>query len=140
MVDGIKYIETVKQYFSFLTGEFDFRILRETENGNAFYKVEYSDAARIISISYENIEDYLQVIVYKLDHGKLPAYDDKKRTLHLSELNRRVLSEISKEEIEHNRKEFDLFAVNDTLSRQLLKSAKELRLVLKHWNLAIVLR
>jgi hypothetical protein len=96
--------------------------------------MEYSDTGRVVSISYENIEDYLQVIVFKLKNEKLPDYDDKTLTLHLNELNKRVLSRIDKNEIEKNNEEFDKFDANDELERKLLKSAKELRLVLKHWD------
>lgn len=134
MIEGTKYIEIVKLLFSFLITEFEFRLSKETENGNAFYDVEYSDIGRVVSISYENIEDYLQVIVFKLKNGKLPDYDDKTHTLHLNELNKRVLSEIDKNEIERNNEVFDKFDVNDELERKLLKSAKELRLALKHWD------
>jgi hypothetical protein len=134
MIDGAKYIEIVKLFFSFLITEFGFRLSKETENGNAFYDVEYSDIERVVSISYENIEDYLQVIVFKLKNGKLPDYDDKTHTLHLNELNKRILSKIEKNEIEKNNEEFDKFDANDELERKLLKSAKELRLALKHWD------
>lgn len=134
MIDGTKYIRIVKLFFSFLITEFGFRLSKETENGNAFYDVEYSDAGRAVSISYENIEDHLQVIVFKLKNGKLPDYDDKTQTLHLNKLNKKVLSGIDKREIEKNNIEFNKFDANDELERKLLKSAKELRLVLKYWD------
>lgn len=133
MIDGTKYIEVVKLFFSFLITEFGFRLSKETENGNAFYDVEYSDATRVVSISYENIEDYLQVIVFKSKNGKLPDYDDKTHTLHLKELNQRILFRIDKNEIKRNSEVFDKFDANDDLERKLLKSAKELRVALKHW-------
>lgn len=133
MIDGTKYIEVVKLFFSFLVTEHGFKLSKETENGNTFYDVEYSDAGRVVSISYENVEDYLQVIVFKLENGKLPDYDDKTHTLHLNELNKRVLSGIDNNEIEKNSELFDKFDTKDELERKLLKSAKELRLVLKHW-------
>lgn len=134
MIDGKRYIEIVKLFFSFLITEFGFNKTKEIENGNAFYDVEYRDSKRAISISYENIEDYLQLIVFKLKNGQLPDYDDKTHTLHLSELNKKVLSEINKKEIEENNVEFNKFDPNDELERKLLKSAKELRLALKRWD------
>ncbi|TYR30795.1 hypothetical protein FXV77_21765 [Sphingobacterium phlebotomi] len=134
MIDGTKYIEIVKLFFSFLITEFGFILSKETENGNAFYDVEYRDTERAVSISYENIEDYLQVIVFELKNGKLPDYDDKTHTLHLNDLNKRILSGIERNEIERNNEDFNKFDVNGELERKLLKSAKELRLALKHWN------
>jgi len=134
MIDGKKYIEIVKLFFSFLITEFSFNQTKEVENGNAFYDVEYRDGQRAISISYENIEDYLQVIVFKLKNGQLPDYDDKTHTLHLSELNKIILPKINKREMEENNVLFDKFETKDSLDRKLMKSAKELRLSLKHWD------
>jgi hypothetical protein len=134
MIDGKIYIEIVKLFFSFLVNEFGFIQTKETENGNAFYDVEYKDVERVISISYENVEDYLQVIVFILKNGKLPDYDDKLYTLHLGELNKIILSKIDKKDIEENNILFNEVEANNSLERKLLKSAKELRLILKHWN------
>lgn len=134
MIDEKKYIEIVKVFFSFLMTEFGFSQTKEVESGNAFYDIEYRDTQRAISISYENIEDYLQVIVFKLKNGELPDYDDKTRTLHLNELNKKVLSGINKNEIEENNIEFNKFDTSNELERKLLKSAKDLRLALKRWN------
>lgn len=134
MIDGKKYIEIVKLFFSFLVSEFGFKQLKETENGNAFYDVEYGNNEKNVSISYENIEEYLQVIVFMLKNGQLPDYDDPTHTLHLNELNKRVLSKIDKNEIVKNNEEFNKFKANDELEQKLLKSAKELRLVLKYWD------
>jgi hypothetical protein len=134
MIEGLEYIEVVKSFYSFLESEFDFRKVNEVINGNAFYDVEYRDPDRIISISYENIEDYLQVIVFKLKNGKMPDYDDKTRTLHLKQLNRLVMTKASKSEINSNAEYFSQYNVKNELERKLLKEAKELRLCLKHFN------
>ncbi len=132
MIEGNQYIEIVKVYFSFLVTEFGFNIFEEKIRGNAFYDVQYKDEARIVSISYENIEDYLQVIIFLLQNGKLPEYDDKTNTLHLNRLNAFFLSKIDRKEISLNSEYFAKINTNDELERKLLKSAKELRLCLKH--------
>ncbi|GAA4762840.1 MULTISPECIES: hypothetical protein [Flavobacterium] len=134
MINGKKYIELVELFFSFLLKEFGFELLKVTENGNVFYDVEYTDYKRTVSISYENIEDYLQVIVFRLKNGELPNYDDKSQTLHLNELNKRVLPLISKEEIQENNEKFNIIFTNTELEKKLLKSAKELRIILKYWD------
>ena len=134
MIEDLEYIKTVKLYYSFLETEFNFIKINETVNGNAFYDVEYTDKDRTISISYENIEDHLEVIVFMLLKGKMPNYDDKSKTLHLKHLNRSVISKVSKEEIYLNAKYFDKYNVKNELERKLLKEAKELRLCLKHFN------
>lgn len=136
MIEGDKYIEIVKEYFGYLIIEFGFTISSEEISGNAFYDMQYtdSDKRRIVSISYENIEDYLQVIIFMLQSGELPDYDDKTKTLHLNSLNTQVLSSIDKREISLNSEYFEKFSPNDELEKKLLKSAKELRLCLKHFE------
>lgn len=59
-------------YYSFLENEFGFTKTVETINGNAFYDVEFVNKKRIISVSYGNIEDHLEVILFMLEKGKMP--------------------------------------------------------------------
>lgn len=134
MIDGSVYIKIVKSYYSFLESEFGFNTANETINGNAFYDVEYRDGQKIISISYENIEDHLEVIVFKLQNGKMPDYDDKSKTLHLNQLNKLVMSKVDKAEMSSNSTYFSKYNAKDELERKLLKEAKELRLCLRHFN------
>jgi hypothetical protein len=134
VIEGEKYIEDVKTYFNYLITEFGFRISNEKIRGNAFYDLQYSDGNCIVSVSYENIEDYLQVIIFMLQNGELPDYDDKTKTLHLNKLNAQVMSSIDRKEIGLNNKYFEKFNVKAEIEKQLLKSAKELRLCLKHFN------
>lgn len=134
MVEDLEYIETVKLYYSFLETEFGLSKVNETINGNAFYDVEFKDKERVISISYENIEDHLEVIVFMLQNGKMPDYDDKTKTLHLKQLNRLVMAKASKEEINLNAEYFAKYNAKNELEWKLLKEAKELRLCLKHFN------
>ncbi|MBP9718303.1 hypothetical protein KBD59_03335 [Candidatus Gracilibacteria bacterium] len=134
MIEGRKFIDKVKEYFSFLIDEFDFSIIDEQIQGNVFYKLKYKNEKRelAISINYENIEDYFQVIAFKLQNGKMPDYDDKTKTLHLNKLTELLFPKVSKNEIEANNEYFSKFEAKDELHRKLLKSAKELRLLLKH--------
>ena len=134
MIDGQLYTEKVKEYYSFLINEFRFSLIIETVNGNAFYDVQYGDKTKAISISYENIEDYFQVIIFKLQNGQMPNYDDKANTLHLNMLNAMILPQTRGNEIELNSIRFDSFHANNNIERKLLKAAKELRLCLMHFN------
>lgn len=108
--------------------------MKEQEiRSSVFYDVQYKDKTRVISISYENIEDYLLVIIFLLQDGKLPNYDDKTRTLHLNVLNQKLASKIKKEEYILNNEYFLKFEAKDEFERKLLKHAKELRLCLRHF-------
>lgn len=134
MIDGKKYINTVRDFFSFLESEFAMTVAEEKERGNVYYDVQYRDQSKVVSISYENIEDYLQIIVFRLENGELPDYDDKTKTLHLSQLNRITLPNVDKNEIISNSEYFSKYVANGEVERQLLKSAKELRLCLMHFD------
>lgn len=134
MIKGKEFIRKVKELFEFLSSEFSFRVVDEKNRQNLFYDVRYSDSERVISISYENTEDYLQVIVFQLENGELPDYDDKTHTLHLEKLNSLILSQIDKDEIDSNNKLFSSFKYENNIEKRLLKKAKELRLCLKHFD------
>jgi len=134
MIDGNEYIAIVKQFYSFLETEFDFKKKNEIINGNAFYDVEFNNKEKVISISYENIENHLDINIFMLQDEKMPDYDDKTRSLHLSQLNRLVMAKISKEEINLNAGYFAILDAKNEIEQKLLKGAKELRLCLKHFN------
>lgn len=134
MIKGEDFIKKVEGVFKFLESEFGFKILKEKNKENLFYDVQYSDNKKIVSVSYENTEDYLQVIIFKPNNGKLPDYDDKSQTLHLSRLNEIVLPKINKREIKENHDFFSGFGEKDPLSKELLKKAKETRLCLKNFE------
>lgn len=135
MIDGTQFIGLVKKNYSFLNTDFNLKIICEKVRGNAFYDVQYGDREKIISINYENIEDYFQVIIFKLQNGKLPDYDDKVRTLHLDRLNLKVLSHVEKRELLSNNDFFSQIKTSSELERKLLKSAKELRICLNHFDI-----
>ncbi|GAA4340476.1 hypothetical protein GCM10023149_51930 [Mucilaginibacter gynuensis] len=132
MIDAKSYTAFVKRYYSFLISEFDFIVSSEKVRGNTFYDIQYSNKKIAISISYENIEDYFQINIYLLNNGYFPDYDDKTKTLNLSKVNALVIKEISKKEIELNNDYFLIFEAHDHFQKKLIKSAKELRLSMKH--------
>jgi len=140
MIEGKKYVEVAKEYFGYLISEFGFKISNEKIRGNAFYDLQYTDKISVVSISYENIEDYFQVIVFILQNGELPDYDDKTKTLHLNKLNAEVLPRIDISEISLNNDCFSKFNPQEELERKMLKSARDLRLCLKHFTREMIAR
>jgi hypothetical protein len=131
-MDGSEYIAIVRLFFSFLETEFGLNQSSEEVNGNAFYDVEYRDDQKVISISYENIEDHLQVIVFILQNGEMPDYDDKTHTLHLEYLSRLALANVKDSDIASNDERFKEFKPKGELQAKLWKNAKQLRLCLMH--------
>jgi hypothetical protein len=134
MIEAKEYTEAVKSFYSFLETEFGFSKVNETINGNAFYDVEFKDGERVVSVSYENIEGHLEVIVFMLQNGVMPDYDDKTKTLHLKQLNRLIMTKVSKKEIYLNAEYFAKYDPQNEIERKLLKEAKELRLCLKRFT------
>lgn len=131
MVEGTEYVQSVRNVFSFLSEEYGITDTSEEIGGNVFYDVQYKTPSKVISISYENIEDYLQVIVFKMENGKLPDYDDKKNTLHLSALNKIAFSNVCNADIERNNQYFSHIKAETTFERKLVKLAKDLRLAMQ---------
>jgi hypothetical protein len=131
MIEGSTYFQKVRNMFSFLSEEYGVTDINEITNGNVFYDIEYRKSSKVISISYENIEDYLQVIVFKLNNGKLPDYEDKTQTLHLNVINKITFSKADKNDFELNNEYFDKKNAITELERKLLKSAKDLRLAMQ---------
>ncbi|RZJ98804.1 MAG: hypothetical protein EOO46_24070 [Flavobacterium sp.] len=131
MIEGDDYIKIVKEYFSFLPLERNMTDIIDKVRGNVFYDVQFHYQSKVISISYENIEDYLQVIVFMLRNGEMPDYDDKSSTLHLNALTKIAFSKATKGDIELNNSFFNSFNPDNDFKRKLLKSAKDLRLSMK---------
>ncbi len=134
MIDAPAYLQAVKTYFSFLATDFTYTLSQEVTRGNVFYDVQYRNLNHVISISYENLEDYLQVIVFELVNQQLPKYDDKRYTLHLRALNQAVIGHLSPADRAANKRHFQGLQPQTVLERQLLKSAQELRLGLVHFD------
>jgi hypothetical protein len=138
MIDSKKYKKHVMNSFSFLETEFKMNFGGETIHGNAYFDIRYKDKEKVISISLEPIENYFQVILYKLDNGKLPNYDDKTKTIHLDKLNKGILTKLDKKEFDENNKFFKDIELKSETEKLILKSAKDLRLCIKHYNSLII--
>lgn len=134
MIDDLEYKEKIYIFFDFLITEFGFEQSKEIFNGNMFYDIQFKDTERIVSISYENVEDYLLVIIYILENDILPNYDDKSKTLHLSYLTKFIFPKIDKNEIILNNESFSHMHESSKFGKRLLKMAKDLRLCLKFFN------
>ncbi|MDR1976852.1 MAG: hypothetical protein LBQ18_07655 [Campylobacteraceae bacterium] len=133
MIDGDKYIETTSAYFDFLIKEFGFKIFAKTINGNFFYSVQYKNETQLISISYENLEDFLSIAIVSLKDGGANVYDETK-ALNLNQLSAKILPHINKNGITENNKYFYQYSPQNAAERQLLKTAKELRICLKYFG------
>jgi hypothetical protein len=138
MIDGEIYIKLVKAYFSYLGLEFGFSLLEDKVWGNSFYSLKYSDEKKVVSISYENIEDHFTVI-FLLKNGQRVNYDKKDQTLHFAEFIKKMFSIAKPDEIRLNNLHFLSFKPASTIEKKLLKTAKELRLCLNFFDKILAL-
>ncbi len=133
MIEEEVYIDYATKAFSFLLTEFQFRLNKKTANGNVFYDVEFTDdKTKTISISLETIDNSLRVTLFTLNNGQKSDYDDKTKTFHLNQMNDRILKTLDKIEFKQNNKYFKDLETKDETEKMILKSAKDLRLCLKH--------
>ncbi len=134
MISDKEYLKSVKLFYSFLESELDFTLSNETINGNVFYDIEYRNSDKVISISYENIEDYLEVIVFFFKEGVSLNYSEA-QTLSLKQLNKIIQSKVDEKEKPSNSNFFSNYFPKNDLEKKILKGAKELRLCLKQFNI-----
>ncbi|MEQ9378586.1 MAG: hypothetical protein RIG68_25585 [Imperialibacter sp.] len=134
MIHADTFNAFVDRTFSFLATDYKMTQDGVKISGNAFYDVRYQDSAKVISISLETIEDIFQVILFRLENGKLPDYDDKSRTIHLNQMTTDILPTVDKPEFAANNRFFQDIKPADKTEELILKSAKELRLCLRYYN------
>ena len=94
------------------------------------YEANFRSADNILSVSYEPGDDALFVMVFELKNGSVSSADDRMKTPRLADLNSRYMMSVSPEERLASDSLFKGIRVEDKAERNLLKSAKELSLVL----------
>jgi hypothetical protein len=95
-----------------------------------FYRASFTSPKHAVSVSYEPGDNALFVMVFSRENGHQSSIDDRIRTPRLSDLNSRYMHTITEEERSNNELMFPSTPIRDDEERLLLKSAKELSLVL----------
>lgn len=95
-----------------------------------FYRVSFTGAAHAVWVSYEPGDEFWSVLVFGREGGELTDIDDRAKTPSLADLNVRYMPTISSDERAENEAAFDTVEARDKEELDLLKAAKELRLVL----------
>ena len=94
------------------------------------YRASFSGPKHSVSVSFEPGDEALFVLVFSREHGELSDMDDRLKTPRLSDLNSRYMNAVNSEERAANETAFKSVVARDEEEKVLLKSAKELRLVL----------
>ena len=95
-----------------------------------FCEAEFKGKNFTLSVSFEPGDDYFTTMLIQNNNSSLAAIDDSQKTPHLSDLNRMYMGEVTQQEREGNEAYFSSIKAEDSNELELLKCAKELRLVL----------
>lgn len=126
------FIRIIDQAFTPFLKELGFVTQLKAISGRA-YMVEFVGNLWTLSVSFEPGDNYFSVILLNNKMRSLAAMDDPQKSPRLSDLNTRYMGKVSPAERETNEAFFASIVVTDSFERQLLKVAKDLRLVLpKH--------
>ncbi len=106
-----------------------FSVDTSSSNGRC-YCADFKSNTHVISVSYEPGEWVQSVYVFGQGDGAQSEIDGEGAAPRLADLNRRYMASITREERDQNESALASIAAGDTAERDLLKAAKELRLVL----------
>jgi hypothetical protein len=126
------FIRIIDQAFTPFLKELGFVTQPKAISGRA-YMVEFVGDLWTLSVSFEPGDNYFSVILLNNKMRGLAAMDDPQKSPRLSALNTRYMGKVAPAEREANEAFFASIVVTDSFEKQLLKVAKDLRLVLpKH--------
>ena len=126
------FMRITRQAFKPFLRQLGFRMSRPAISGN-HYLAKFKTRRNAIWVSYEPFDDYLSVHLFTRRFARLSDIDDPVRSPGLHDLNERYMPAVSREERECNDRFFEGIATDDKAAHQLLKAAKELRLVLPRY-------
>jgi hypothetical protein len=131
-MNGQDFTRITSQAFAPFLSELDF-VEQPTQISGRAYHANFFGKGHTLSVSFEPGDDYFSIMLIANEANDLASIDDRAKTPRLSDLNARYAALISPSEREANEDYFAGVVVNHPFERQLLKFAKELRLVLpKH--------
>jgi len=105
----------------------------ETSISGRCYEASFRSNDSAISVSYEPGDDALFVMIFELRDGCLSSVDDRVKTPRLADLNSRYMQVVTPDERVASDLLFKGIKVEDKAEHRLLKSARELSLVLPRY-------
>jgi hypothetical protein len=128
-MNGQDFLRIVNEaYTPFLT-ELGFSMDAPSISGR-LYRASFTGPKHSVSVSFEPGDEAFFVLVFSRENGELSDMDDRLKTPRLSDLNSRYMNAVTSEERAANETAFKSVMARDEEEKVLLKSAKELRLVL----------
>jgi hypothetical protein len=131
-MNGRDFVRVVDQAFTPFLAKLGFTRDPPSISGR-LYRASYSGAKHSVIVSFEPGDEALFVLVFGREGGALSDMDDRTKTPRLSDLNSRYLNRVSNEERLASEAEFKCIVARDKTERLLLKSAREMYLVLPRY-------
>ena len=128
-MNGQDFLRIAREAFEPFLKELGFVIDEPSISGRSFH-ISFTTHKSVVSVSYEPGDDALFVMVIGRKNGQWSDIDNRKETPWFPDLNSQYKAAVTQTERLANEKAFKFVMVRDNEERQLLKAAKELRLVL----------
>jgi hypothetical protein len=130
-MDGQEFTRIVREAFEPFLVKLGFRMELPLISGR-YYRVHFNSPKNMVSVSFEPGDEALFVIIFHRENGELSHIDDSS-TPRLSDLNSRYMRTVTNDERLKSDTFFNAVHVADEAGKLLLKSAKELSLVLPRY-------
>jgi hypothetical protein len=131
-MSGQDFLRIVNEAFAPWLKELGFSMDTPSISGR-LYRASFAGQKHSVSVSFEPGDDAFFILVFSRENGQLSSWDDRLKTPRLSDLNSRYMNTVSSEERVANEDAFKSIAARDEAEKFLLKSAKEIRLVLPRY-------
>jgi hypothetical protein len=131
-MNGEGFLRIVSEAFAPFLAGLGFSADAPTISGR-FYRASFTGHMHSVSVSFEPGDEVFFVMVFSVNGGELSDMDDRLKTPRLTDLNRLYMNAVSSAERAANEATFQSVIARDEEERVLLKSAKELRLVLPRY-------
>jgi hypothetical protein len=128
-MNGRSFSKAVDLIFSRFLSDLGFNEIEKTISGN-FYSVRHSSSQYEISISFEPDTENVLIVLYSLVKDDISDIDNHLISPRLSDLNLRYMHLVTDAQRAENDDYFKELNSHDPIEKRLIKSAKELRLVL----------
>ena len=129
---GHRFERMVRQVFEAFISRLGFTMAPLSISGRV-YSVHFTSSTHVVSVSYEPGDEQVLVTVSPVAQNLLSDYDDRARTPRLGDLNARYMKLVTDEERLANHAAFSSIVADDKEELRLLKSLRELCLVLPRY-------
>lgn len=123
---AIEFKTSISLYFDHFLKLFGFPVPAKFTISGRLYDATYEKNNKLLSISYEPGDEYLEIMLFEKNGDKLSDYDDRSVTKSLSDLNKKFSVNFSDVGIKDIVNYFNGMKAVDAESKQLKKRAREL--------------